>query len=74
METLQEMPPRELRWANEIWAHIKGYFWHPCPQCGRFFGGHEMGWDSCAYVDDLEQGGSFGICPWCADACRGRDE
>lgn len=24
-------------------AWATGYFWHPCPRCGRMFGGHEKG-------------------------------
>lgn len=24
-------------------AHVGGYFWMPCPLCGRMFGGHEKG-------------------------------
>ncbi len=22
-------------------AHLGGYFWLPCPNCGKMFGGHE---------------------------------
>lgn len=28
-----------------IYAKILGYFWLPCPRCGRMFGGHECGKD-----------------------------
>ena len=30
-----------LRWLHHIYADLMGYFWLPCPQCGRMFGGHE---------------------------------
>lgn len=33
--------PYHPRALNKIWAHIFGYFWLPCPLCGRNFGGHE---------------------------------
>lgn len=26
-----------------MWAHMGGFFWLPCPNCGRMFGGHEVG-------------------------------
>jgi len=31
------------RWINRIYARVFGYFWIPCPICGRDFGGHECG-------------------------------
>jgi hypothetical protein len=33
--------PYPLRSAHRLWAHRRGYFWMPCPLCGRDFGGHE---------------------------------
>ena len=30
--------PRVL---HKLYANILGYFWLPCPICGRMFGGHE---------------------------------
>ena len=29
------------RWAHRLYANLLGYFWLPCPICGRNFGGHE---------------------------------
>jgi len=29
------------RIAHRVWAYLGGYFWTPCPLCGREFGGHE---------------------------------
>ena len=29
------------RLLNKIYANLSGYFWLPCPICGRMFGGHE---------------------------------
>ena len=28
---------------EHIKASLGGYFWLPCPNCGRMFGGHEYG-------------------------------
>lgn len=30
-----------LRVYHWLYAHLFGYFWLPCPLCGRTFGGHE---------------------------------
>ena len=32
-----------IEWIHHLWAHMWGYFWLPCPNCGRMFGGHEVG-------------------------------
>lgn len=29
------------RWVHAFYALLAGYFWLPCPNCGRLFGGHE---------------------------------
>ena len=29
------------RWIHRIYALGNGYFWRPCPICGKGFGGHE---------------------------------
>ena len=39
---------RGSRWSNMVevargsWAWLFGYFWMPCPICGRMFGGFEI--------------------------------
>ena len=33
--------PLSFRVANHVYAWAFGYFWRPCPLCGRSFGGHE---------------------------------
>lgn len=30
------------RWIHHLRADMLGYFWLPCPVCGRDFGGHEI--------------------------------
>jgi hypothetical protein len=32
-----------IEWIHHLWATVWGYFWLPCPNCGRMFGGHEVG-------------------------------
>lgn len=32
-----------FRWFHYLYAKLHGYFWLPCPICGRNFGGHEAG-------------------------------
>lgn len=34
--------PRKLHW---LFARALGYFWQPCPNCERYFGGHEIAHD-----------------------------
>ena len=34
---------RLRRWMHKVYAFAFGYFWLPCPECGRWFGGHEEG-------------------------------
>lgn len=32
------------RILHKWYADVNGYFWLPCPKCGRMFGGHETSW------------------------------
>jgi hypothetical protein len=36
---------RRLRWRRiaRLRAHLRGYFWLPCPACGQMFAGYEHG-------------------------------
>ena len=38
-----EAKPLRFRRLNRAWAWFRGYFWLPCPRCGKMFGGHEIG-------------------------------
>lgn len=31
-----------FRFLNRLYANLSGYFWLPCPLCGKMFGGHEV--------------------------------
>lgn len=52
-----------MRLLHRIWAFVGGYFWLPCPRCGRMFGGHEVGGrlgsrltcSACRPAEDLSQ-------------------
>ena len=56
------------RWLNCLYAFVWGYFWLPCPLCGRKFGGHERGGSLyCGY------GTSVGVCPDCSDEAKRRN-
>ena len=61
------------RIVHRLYAWALGYFWIPCPLCGRHFGGHE--WH---YPDDLSvirkpEGGGTAICPTCTAAGLGEE-
>ena len=32
-----------IEFLHHLWADLWGYYWGPCPNCGRMFGGHEVG-------------------------------
>jgi len=54
-----------MRLYHKIYAWIFGYFWIPCPKCGKMFGGHEskgsipqpgrpgMGWITCCVPENF---------------------
>jgi len=51
-----------MRLWHRFYAWVFGYFWLPCPLCGRYFGGHEKG------TGDLMDCWNSGrtVCPDCA--------
>ena len=61
---------------HRLYASLLGYFWRPCPRCGREFGGHQWrergGHLADIPVDDHVMRGTA-ICPRCTRAgvgCR----
>ena len=56
------------RWMHRLYAFVAGYFWRPCPICGRKFGGHEWAAD---LMTSLHSG--VGVCPNCAGVARRRN-
>jgi hypothetical protein len=66
------------RVLHNWYAFLLGYFWLPCPLCGREFGGHE--WKDrdgrSSVIPDPNGGPSTGIavCPDCTRAGKGSTE
>lgn len=60
--------PRFLHW---LYAEINGYFWLPCPICGKCFGGHE--WIDGNSLRKTEYSGA-GVCPKCGEKARDINE
>lgn len=60
------------RWFQRLRAWLGGYFWLPCPLCGRKFGGHEWGDGPYTSIANPARGLGAGtaVCP----ACEGRPE
>lgn len=54
-----------FRWLNEWYAYLFGYFWLPCPLCGKYFGGHERGNSQYASIPTNKPGSREGVCPEC---------
>ena len=52
-----------MRLLNRLFAALFGYFWLPCPACGRMFGGHEVSLGRAPLI----QGGHAWVV--CSDAC-----
>ena len=53
------------RLINQIYAWLVGFFWLPCPICGKYFGGHEIEQWGCASIPQKE-GNNKCICGECA--------
>lgn len=51
------------RWLHHAYARAMGYFWLPCPRCGRMYGGHEA--DPNYFTAD-----NMCVCPACVRAGR----
>lgn len=69
----EEKLPKGPEWARKVFADTHGYFWLPCPICGRMSGGHEWihngtlaGEEHAASIPVIGRAGfGHGICPWC---------
>ena len=62
------------RKLNQAYAKLNGYFWAPCPHCGKMYGGHEWkgvnGKESSIPDPEHPTDGRYGmgICPDCTKA------
>jgi hypothetical protein len=52
-----------MRWWARLRAFWGGYFWLPCPICGRYFGGHDVA--DIHLMDTLSSGRC--VCRKCED-------
>ena len=50
-----------FRLLNKIYANLFGYFWLPCPSCGKMFGGHEVR----GIKSIFKNGRTYCVCPNC---------
>ncbi len=57
-----------IRFLHKVYAHVNGYFWLPCPICGRMFGGHEKKGD---LMIDWSRGKA--VCSNCIDRANERN-
>lgn len=55
---------RDMRLLHKIYAHAFGYFWLPCPECGKMFGGHEI----TGHIGGKQCIMGKVFCPSCAEA------
>ena len=53
-----------IRFLHRCYAWMFGYFWLPCPACGKYFGGHE----SPIGAGIIKDGIGFMVCKSCAPA------
>lgn len=68
---LARLVPYRFRWFHHAYATTHGFFWLPCPLCGREFGGHEWG----KSIPNPARGpfSSIGICSQCSQTRPPRD-
>jgi ribosome-binding protein aMBF1 (putative translation factor) len=59
---LVEAAMRRPRWLQHFIAWLLGYFWLPCPICGRMFGGQEVVGRRFLVKED---GGEWCVCGDC---------
>lgn len=50
------------RFLHQLYAWLFGYFWLPCPRCGRMFGGHEWQFNGDHVMVDGRAMGTCGKC------------
>jgi hypothetical protein len=59
------------RFNQQAYARAFGYFWLPCPICGKMFGGHETA--DGGFLMDSWNGGQC-VCSECNDEAHRRNE
>ena len=61
---------KSLRFIHYLIATIGGYFWLPCPICGKSFGGHEWQTDKPNSTIMTSWSTGTGVCPKCHDKAK----
>lgn len=61
---------RLVRVLHRAYAAFRGYFWLPCPVCGRYFGGHECGFWGVPKEGDWRKGKVACKDPRCQDRAK----
>jgi hypothetical protein len=56
-----------MRYLNQLFAWLFGYFWLPCPVCGENFGGHEASFTALV-VDEAD--GQHAYCTCSKISCQ----
>jgi len=66
---LLRKPPRFVkpRFLHRAYALLRGYFWLPCPMCGKKFGGHEWRTVNASIPIMGSPGKGRGICQRCSE-------
>jgi len=59
----------KFRLLNKLFANLFGYFWLTCPNCGKYFGGHEINFSPFGKVKLVKSSDgyyhSMCVCPDC---------
>ncbi|MFA5382229.1 MAG: hypothetical protein WC356_03620 [Candidatus Micrarchaeia archaeon] len=63
---------QQPRWAERAYAETHGYFWLPCPICGKPFGGHEQSFGSL--ITELYPNGCYKGTSVCANCIEKANE
>lgn len=58
-----------MRPLSKVRAYLGGFFWLPCPLCGRNFGGQDLRKGRSGFIEVSPVRGK-GICPTCTKEGR----
>lgn len=64
-----QLPMKEIklpRWMHKIYAKSMGYYWLPCPLCGKYVGGHEFDFSKNGALI-IEPGEAWTTCSGCKE-------
>ena len=61
------------RFVHHFYATVKGYFWLPCPICGKNFGGHEIDMHTTVLWSEPYRGSFTCRNPACTKEARRRN-